>query len=95
MKLNANKFALAAAISFVLLWILCSLIVALMPHQSMHVTGAMQHSDMMTWQWDTHWFGLLLGLVVGSLAAAISTWLFATIYNRLLEGGRKGGSHES
>ena len=94
MKLNANKFALAAAISFALLWILCSLIVALIPHQSMYVTNAMLHSDMMTWQWDIHWFGLLIGLVAWSLTAAITAWLIAMIYNRLLEGGRKGGSHE-
>lgn len=90
MKLNANKFALAAALSFALLWILCTLIVALIPHQSMRITGAMMHSDMMTWQWDMHWLGLLIGLIAWPLTAAITAWLTATIYNRLLEGGGEG-----
>lgn len=94
MKLNANKFALATAMSFALLWIFCSLIVALMPHQSMHVTGAMLHGDMMAWQWNMYWFGLFIGLIAWALIAAITAWLIATIYNRLMEDDRGGGSHE-
>ena len=93
MKLNANKFALAAAISFAVLWVLCSLLVALLPNQSMHVSNAMLHSSV-SWQWDMHWLGLLIGLVTWSLAAGVSAWLIATIYNRLLEGGKGEESHE-
>ncbi|MCW8884299.1 MAG: DUF5676 family membrane protein [Motiliproteus sp.] len=92
MTLNANKFALAAAISFALLWVLCSLIVALIPNQTMYVSGTMLHSNV-AWQWDMHWLGLLIGLVAWSLTAGISAWLIATIYNHLVAGGREGESH--
>lgn len=88
MKLNANKFALAAAISFAALWVLCTLLVAVLPSQAMHVSGAMLHSDMMTWGWDMHWSGLLIGLVAWSITAGLAAWLTATIYNCLIDGGR-------
>ena len=90
MKLSANKFALAAAISFAALWVLCTLVVALLPSQAMHVSGAMLHSNMMTWQWDMRWSGLLVGLVAWSITAGVTAWLTVTIYNRLIAGGRNG-----
>ena len=90
MKLNANKFALAAAISFAALWVLCTLLVALLPSQAIYVSGAMLHGDMMTWQWDMHWSGLLVGLVAWSITAGVTAWLTVTIYNRLIAGGRNG-----
>ena len=93
MKLNANKFALAAAIGFAILWLLCSLLVALMPNQSMHVSNAMLHSSM-SWQWNMHWPGLLIGLIAWSLTAGVSAWLIAIIYNRLPDGGKGEKSHE-
>lgn len=93
MKLNANKLALAAAISFAVLWVLCSLLVVSFPNQSMHVSNAMMHSSM-SWQWDMQWLGLLIGLIAWSLTAGVSAWLIATIYNCLLDVSKTEESHE-
>ncbi|MEH6542400.1 MAG: DUF5676 family membrane protein [Porticoccaceae bacterium] len=84
MTINANKFALSSAITFALLWVLCSVIVITLPHQSMSMMGFMVHADMGNLQWDTRFPGLLAGLVAWSLSAAITGWLIATIYNRIL-----------
>lgn len=93
MKLNANKLALAVAISFAVLWVICSLLVVSLPNQSMHVSNAMMHSSM-SWRWDMQWLGLLIGLIAWSLTAGVSAWLIATIYNRLLDGSKTEESHE-
>lgn len=84
MSINTQKFGLASAITFAVLWIVCSVIVMLLPHQSMSVTGAMMHSDLAQWQWDMHFSGLVIGFFAWSLIAGITGWLLATIYNRLM-----------
>lgn len=84
MRIDARKFALAAAISAALLWMICSLIVIALPHQSMHVTGYMVHADLNQWQWDMHWSGLIGGLLAWSLLAGATAWLIAAVYNKLL-----------
>lgn len=84
MTINANKFALSSAITFALLWVVCSIIVIALPHQSMSIMGSMVHSDMGVLQWNMQVSGLLVGLVAWSLAAGVTAWLIATIYNKLL-----------
>lgn len=84
MNINANKFALSSAITFALLWVLCSIVVIALPHQSMSIMGAMVHSDMDSWQWSMQVGGLVVGLVAWSLTAGAIGWSIATIYNKLL-----------
>ena len=45
MKLDANKFTLASAISFTWLWIICSIIVVLLPGFMLGMSGHMLHWD--------------------------------------------------
>lgn len=84
MNINANKFAGSAAITFALLWVLCSIVVIALPYQSMGIMGSMVHSDMGGLQWNMHIGGLVVGLVAWSLSAGVTAWLIATIYNKLL-----------
>ncbi len=84
MNINANKFALSSAITFALLWVLCSLVVIALPHQSMGIMGAMVHGEMGDWQWHMQVGGLVVGLVAWSLSAGVTAWLIATVYNKLL-----------
>lgn len=87
MTLNASKFALAAASSVAIIWALCSLIVMLIPDMSMHASGYMMHADFSAMQWQMHFTGFFIGLILWSVAAGVFAWLMATIYNRLLQKG--------
>lgn len=84
MKLNANKLALAAALSFALLWVICVAMVMLMPEHSIYVTEAMIHSSLPEWQWNFDWQVLLVGLIAWMVSAGTVAWFTATIYNRLI-----------
>lgn len=84
MNINANKFAVSSAITFTLLWVLCSIVVIALPQQSMSIMGFMVHSDMGPLQWNMQVGGFIIGLVVWSLSAGVTAWLLATIYNKLL-----------
>ena len=84
MNINANKFAVSSAIAFALLWVLCSIAVIALPHQAMSIMGSMVHSDMGPLQWNMQVGGFIIGLVVWSLAAGVTAWLIAAIYNKLL-----------
>ena len=46
MTLNAYKFGLASAISFSVIWLVCSLLVWLFPKMTMGIAGEMLHADM-------------------------------------------------
>jgi membrane associated rhomboid family serine protease len=82
MKLNANALGLAAAMAVAILWILCSLIVTLMPGMSLMMSGYMMHADFTGMQWDMHLAGFLGGLVSWGIFAYVFAWLIAVIYNR-------------
>jgi membrane associated rhomboid family serine protease len=84
MKLNANAFGLAAAVTVAILWILCSLIVVTMPNMSMNMSGYMMHTDFGGMQWDMHLTGFLSGLVIWTVTAYASCGLLAIIYNRFV-----------
>jgi len=82
MKLNANALALAVASSVAAVWVVCSIIVALMPGMSMHMTGYMMHSDFSGMQWSMNPAGFLVGLVIWSVFAGVIVWLIASLYNK-------------
>jgi hypothetical protein len=84
MKLSAIKLGYAAAFAFAILWIICSLMVWLMPAMMLNMTGNMMHTDWSQMGWHMSLGGMLLGLIGWSVVAGISGWLLATIYNKLL-----------
>lgn len=83
MKINALNFALASAITAAIVWLVCSLLVWMMPGAMMTTTGNMVHMDMSRFGWMFSPTGVIWGLVVWSLFAGIFAWLLAAIYNYL------------
>ncbi|MEX0943545.1 MAG: DUF5676 family membrane protein [Pseudomonadales bacterium] len=82
MKLNANALALAVTSVVAVVWVVCSIIVALLPSLSMNMTGYMMHSDFSAMQWSMSLGGFVAGLVMWSIFAGAIAWLIATLYNR-------------
>ncbi len=83
MKLNPVPFGSACALSFASIWILCSLLVVLIPTPMMQMGGHMIHTDLNMMSWTMTFFGFVIGLIAWSLWAGVTGWLIAIIYNRL------------
>lgn len=84
MKLFTNKLAIATATAFSILWIICSVIVAIVPTPSMMLTGTMFHADLSSMAWSLTWGGFIIGLIAWAILGGISAWLIAFLYNRSL-----------
>jgi hypothetical protein len=84
MKLNPNILGIASAVATAVLWIICSLLVALLPEFMTHMTAGMMHGDTASMAFTMTWTGFLWGLVAWVVCAGVTGWLIATIYNRLL-----------
>lgn len=84
MKINQLKFGLAAAITAAVTWIICSILVGILPGAMMNTAvGSMVHVEMNRGAWVITPQGVIFGLVAWSLFAGIFGWLLATIYNLL------------
>ncbi|MEQ9209654.1 MAG: DUF5676 family membrane protein [Pseudomonadales bacterium] len=83
MKLHAYKFGIASAISASILWIICSLLVMLMPSMMLSMSGDMLHMQLNDMGWHLAFIDVVKGLIAWSVSAGIAGWLLATIYNRL------------
>ena len=84
MKLNPTALGAASAISFSILWIICSAAVAVSPEFMMTMSGHMVHVNFSQMGWTLTWAGVFLGLIAWAAVAFVSTWLIAVVYNRLL-----------
>lgn len=84
MKINSIKFGIASAFSFFILWIICSLLVIIMPAETMKISSYMLHADLSSLKWNMKISGLFIGLISWTITAGIAGWLIATIYNKLL-----------
>lgn len=84
MSLNAVKFAIASSLSFAIVWIICSLLVLVMPEMMMTLSGGMVHMNLSSLNWEVSFLGIFVGLLGWSLSAGVIAWLLAIIYNKLL-----------
>ena len=84
MQLDSVKFGAASAVAFALLWLVCSLLVILIPGAMMETTGHMVHADLTNMQWRLGLTGFVFGLIAWSVLAGLTGWLVAAIYNRLV-----------
>lgn len=84
MKLDAQKFGIATACVFALLWLVCSALVMSMPDGMMRMSGHMAHADFNQMTWHLNWAGFLFGLVAWSALAGLTAWAIAAVYNRLI-----------
>ena len=85
MKIDSTKFALAAAITAAVFWVICSLFVWMVPAGMMNMTTNMMHTEIGMGNWTLSPMGVVWGLVAWSLFAGIFAWLLATIYNLLVK----------
>ena len=83
MKINSLKFGLASAVTVAVVWIICSLLVWLMPGAMMNMTTNLFHMEMGKSGFVISPIGVLWGLIGWSLLAGIFAWILATIYNLL------------
>lgn len=83
MKLNSAKFALAATLTTAIIWIICSLLVFLLPQATIMASSDMIHMDIQDMMWSLTLSGFIKGLILWSLSVGLSAWIFAVIYNRL------------
>ena len=85
MKLLINKLALTTAITFSVLWVICSAFIALIPDLSMSLTGTMFHANLSSMVWTLTWGGFFIGLIAWAILGGISAWLIAFFYNHSLD----------
>ena len=82
MKLDENAFAIASGSTAGVLWIICSLIVIMLPGPMSQMGSHMTHGDMSAMTWSLSLPGVILGLIGWVVFAALTGWLFAFFYNR-------------
>ena len=85
MKLDEMAFGLASGATVGVLWIICSVIVWFLPGPMMSVSGHMVHGDFGMMNWSLSLVGVIIGLITWVFVAALTGWLFAAIYNRLVK----------
>lgn len=83
MKINPLNFALASAITAAVVWIICSLLIWMMPGPMINMTTNLFHVEMGKSGFVISPLGVLWGLIGWSLFAGIFAWILATIYNLL------------
>jgi hypothetical protein len=83
MKFNSVKFALAATLTTAVIWVICSLLVFLLPQATIMASSDMIHMDIQDMMWSLTLSGFIKGLILWSLSIGLSAWIFAVIYNRL------------
>lgn len=83
MTIDTSRFALACAVAIAALWVVCSLLFWLLPSAMTMATGHMLHMDMTAWTWHISFGGVLSGLILWSVVAAVTGALVAIVYNFL------------
>tara|TARA_B110000046_G_scaffold152137_1_gene161109 strand:- start:168 stop:425 length:258 start_codon:yes stop_codon:yes gene_type:complete len=83
MKLNSIRFGLASSISASILWLICSVLVIIMPEMMMSMSGDMVHMELRDMNWHLSVFGVAVGMVGWFVMAGAMGWMLASIYNRL------------
>lgn len=83
MKINSLKFGMASAITATIVWIICSLLVWMVPGAMMNMTTNLFHMEMGKSGFMLTPIGVIWGLVGWSLFAGVFALILATIYNLL------------
>ncbi len=84
MKLDPMMLGIASAIATAVLWMICSLLVILLPGFMTSMSAGMMHGDTASMSFTMGWQGFFWGLVAWVVWAGVAGWLIAMIYNQLL-----------
>lgn len=85
MKLNETKFGLSVGLAFAIIWVVCSILVLLLPMPIMSMSGDMVHMNTSGLNWTMGFAGFFVGLITWTFSAGVTGWLIAFIYNKLLD----------
>lgn len=86
MELSTQKFALAAAETAGILYVICALFVAVAPNLAMTLLGFLAHltnTDLLAR--SVTMSGAVLGFIQVVVYVYIAVWIFVTLYNRALK----------
>ena len=81
MLVNTKQMVIAWSIAAALLWLVCSLLVALSPGPMTSMTGHMIHMDLTHTSLAMSLTGFIFGLISWVVLAATFAWLLGSIYN--------------
>ena len=84
MKLDARAFGLAAGATAAVLFIVCALAVAIAPGPTTAFAGYLIHTDLSGLSRSLTFGNFVGGLISWTLGTAVTFWLVASIYNRLM-----------
>lgn len=84
MRLDARAFGLAAGTTAAALFILCAAAVAIAPGSTTAFVGYLIHTDLSGLSRSLTLGNFVGGLICWALGTALTCWLVAAIYNRLL-----------
>lgn len=81
--MNSRALAVAFAATVAILWVVCGLIILLVPNQMTSMSGHMVHTDLSGTQWHMPIAGFLVGGLAWVIVAGLTGYLVGWIYNRL------------
>lgn len=81
---DAVKLGVSAALAVAVLWLVCSLLVAVFPLGMMRAGGSMMHGDFSGYAWRMSFGGIVIGGLIWSVAAGLGAGLTAAIYQRMV-----------
>ena len=85
MRINPTKFALAGVITAAVFWVLCSVLVFILPNMMMNMSGHMIHANLSHMNWTLSLTGFVIGLISWSIIAGLFGWILAYLYNLLVK----------
>ena len=85
MKIQSINFSAACAITFAVLWVVCTALVWMSPSSMAVITSHMLHLDGAHLEFTLTFAGASIGLVIWSLLAAITGLFIAVFYNLMLQ----------
>ncbi|MBI2632806.1 MAG: hypothetical protein HYW78_00235 [Parcubacteria group bacterium] len=97
MQFNKNKFALAAACTMGITYVLCAAFTALFPELAVKFLGLMMHIvnvEKFAGDVEMTFGGAVLGLLPPVFYAFIGAWIFAWLYNSFVGQSNKGDHTE-
>ena len=88
MKIDAQKFSLAAAVAMGIVYAVCAVFTALAPEVALRFLGWMLHIvnvEKFAGEVQMTFGGVILGFLPILLYTYAGTWVFASLYNRFLK----------
>jgi len=85
MLINTKKLIVAFATATGILWIVCSLLVALSPGTMTAMTGHMIHMDLTHNSLNMSQTGFVVGLIGWMILAGGFAWILGIIYNIMVD----------